>query len=498
MIDYTVQARIAYLSWLEAEDSAVVSWLRTIRDYAEGRHPVYLTDRQKEFIGLLAKSTSHLYAHNLCGLVVDTVVERLKVAGFAAAEGAGESETIASYVRQWWEANRMDAGQDDLYEATVRDGDAYLIADWDGVKKQPRWTLNYSFDGTQGCRTHYDPSTNLPVFVSKRWQTYDPFTPEQSGLTRLNLYFPDRVEKYIATRKGDGIEGELGGVKHRVGWKQWTDTSGEPWPVPWVDVAGAPLGLAALRFANPGGSEISDIVSLQDLLNKADLDLIAAEDISGFRILFASGLAPDIDASTGAEKAITLSPGHLIRLSDAAARLGAIEPSDLSRMIEVCRYWIECIAAVSRTPQYLFRASGADQPSGESLKQQEIGLLSKCERKHGVFGNSWEDVAYLSAKLWTLNTGEAIPIGRLQVQWKPVQTKDDRETWELATMKQGAGVPKEQTWAEAGYTPEQIAAMKAMARREETDRANSLALAMIESQRAFDRGESQQGQQEAP
>ena len=487
MIDYTVEARIAYLSWLDSEDSAAISWLRIVREYANGEHPVYLTDRQKEFIGLKAKSTSYLYSHNLCGLIVDTVVERLKVAGFAAAEGGAESETIASYARQWWEANREDAGQDDLYEAVVRDGQAYLIPDWDGTK--PRWTLNYAFDGTQGCRTHDDPSTSLPVFVSKRWQTYDPFNPELSGLTRLNLYFPDRVEKYINTKKGDGISGQLGALKVQVSWKQWQDPEDKAWPVSWVDVGGAPLGIAAVRFANPGGSEISDVVSLQDLLNKADLDLIASQDISGFRILFASGLAPDIDFSTGLEKVITLSPGHFVRLTDPAARLGAIEPSDLSRMIETCRYWIESIAAVSRTPQYLFRASGADQPSGESLKQQEIGLLSKCERKHGAFGNSWEDVAYLSAKLWTLNTGQAIPLGRLQVQWKPVQTKDDRETWELATLKQGAGVPKEQTWAEAGYTPEQIAAMRAMAQREEADKANSLALAMVQQERNFDRGQ---------
>lgn len=491
MIDYTTQARIAYLSWLDSEDASAELWLRTLRDYAEGEHPVYLTDRQKEFVGLYAKgsnttvrNTEYLFSHNLCGLIIDTVVERLKLTGFNAAPGG---QLLAQSATDWWEANRMDAGQNDLYEALCRDGEAFMMVDWDGEK--PRWTLNYVFDGTQGVKVHYDPSTNAPAFVSKRWQTYDPFNPQLSGLTRLNLYFPDRVEKYISTRKDDGISDNLGGVTVRVGWKEYTDAPGELWPLPWLDAEGNSLGIAAVSFRNPGGSEIDDVVSLQDLLNKSDVDLIAGADMSGFRILYASGVPADIDPSTGEEKAITLSPGKLVRITDPAGRLSAIEPADLSRMIQTCQYWIECIAAVSRTPHYIFRAIGADQPSGESLKQQEIGLLNKCKRKQGTFGNAWEDVIYLSSKLWRNYTGEDLPVETLQAQWAPVQTQDERATWEVAAMKQAAGIPKEQTWSEAGYTPEQIAAMQEQVAEEQTRQTNSLALAMIAQQQNFDRGQ---------
>lgn len=486
-IDYRESARVAYLSWLAKEDSEAESWLRILREYASGKQTTYLTERQKEFIGLTARNANYLYSHNLCGLIIDTVVERLKLTGFAGAEEDTAGAVLANVAQTWWEANRMDAVQDDLYEAALRDEYAYLIVDWGPTG--PRWTLNYAYDGTQGVKMHRDPTTAEPIFASKRWQLYDPLRPQETGRTRLNLYFPDRVEKYISARDGGGITGNLGGVAYRVGWEEFRDDGDTSWPIPWIDGDGAPLGLAVVAFKNPGGSEIDDIVSLQDLLNKTDLDLIAGADTSGFRILYASGIGADIDAATGKERAITISPGHMVRITDPAGRLGAIEAADLSRMIETCRYWIECIAALSRTPQYLLRAMGADQPSGESLRMQEIGLISKCERKHGVFGNAWEDVVYLSARL-AATFGTEQYTGRLQAQWKPVGTRDELREAQLAQADTAAGMPLATALREdRGWTDEQIAKMQADQDDEQRRQQSSLAVALLEQQRRFDAGE---------
>ena len=75
--DFYLATQLAYLQWLASEDAAEIEFVRTVRDYAKGEHPVYLTDRQKEFIGLKSKKTAYLYAHNLCQLIIDSVVERL-------------------------------------------------------------------------------------------------------------------------------------------------------------------------------------------------------------------------------------------------------------------------------------------------------------------------------------------------------------------------------------------------------------------------------------
>ena len=499
-MDYRESARIAYLSWLAAEDAEAETWLRTLREYARGEQRTFLTERQKEFIGLTAKNTNYLYQHNLCGLIIDTVVERLKLTGFAGVEGDTGGRVLATAAQSWWEANRMDAVQDDLYEAACRDSEAYLIVDWSPAGL-PRWTLNPAYDGTQGVKMHRDPTTGEAVFASKRWQLYDPLEPQRSGRTRLNLYFPDRTEKYLSARDGTGIGGNLGGVPMRTGWEEWRDPGDTKWPIPWVDGDGVSLGLPVVAFRNPGGSEIDDVVSLQDLLNKSDLDLIAGADTSGFRILYASGVAADIDATTGKETAVTVSPGHLMRLTDPAARLGAIEGADLTRMIETCRYWIECIAALSRTPQYLLKAIGADQPSGESLRMQELGLISKCQRKHGVFGNAWEDVVYLSARLAATYGGEQYA-GRLQAQWQPVGTRDELREAQIVQADTGAGMPLATALREdRGWSQEQIDQMEADKKAEAAADKATAAVAMLDALRRLDAGEGavpeQQGEKTA-
>jgi hypothetical protein len=234
---------------------------------------------------------------------------------------------------------------------------------------------------------------------------------------------------------------------------------------------GQPLGIAAIEFANPGGSEIEQLLPIQDMLNKSDLDLIAAADAAGFRILYASGVEAQSDA-TGTEKGMTLGPGKLVRFGDPAARLGAIEPGDPRYLVAASKYWIESLAGISRTPQYLFQAMGADQPSGESLKQQEVGLLHKVQRRQAVFGNAWEDVLYLSFRLHALyRPTDAVESGVLETVWVSAEEFTDevameqaeataRKTQaEAAMLRQQLGVSQPQLLRELGYTEEQIAQM---------------------------------------
>jgi len=44
----------------------------------------------------------------------------------------------------------------------------------------------------------------------------------------------------------------------------------------------AAAGCAVIGFTNPGGSELAQLMPIQDMLNKSDLDTIAASDAAGF------------------------------------------------------------------------------------------------------------------------------------------------------------------------------------------------------------------------
>jgi len=488
-VDYALQARIQYLKWIDQEDASEAEFVRTCRDYAKGEQPTYLTDRQKEFIGLKAKDADYLYAHNMCQLVIDAVTERLSVEQFALADEVeiAEDADPSAWAMTWWEANRMDAGQDDVYGASLRDGASYLIVHWDDKEKKPQWSINTAWDGSAGVKFQADPDTGQAIFAVKKWQVYDPYNTENNGRTRMTLYFPDRVEKYISTK--DSNEG-IGGTQ----WETYTDAPTEPWPIPWLDRDGQPLGLAVFEFANPGGSEISQLLPVQDMLNKADIDLIAATDSSGFRIVYASGVPPVV-GSTGEETAIKLSPARLLRFTDPAAKLGALEAADPVAMISSSKYWIETAAAITRTPQYLFHPMGADQPSGESLKQQEIGLVFKCERRQDVWGNVWENIIGLSAKLYNLYGAGAIEDVPVSTQWHAAQLPTDPVADETAmglALKQyvEAGIPLVTAARRLGWTEAEIAQLEKDKKKADAERT-SMATALLDQARTqFDQGQN--------
>jgi len=353
----------------------------------------------------------------------------------------------------------MDAGQSELYEAASIDEAAYLIVDWHEGEKCPRWTINRKFDGTQGVKIHRDPNTGEALFAAKQWQMYDPFDQDMDGRTRVTLYFPDRVEKYISAKKSnDGI----GGTQ----WQEYSDADGEPWPIPWTGTDGQPMGVAAIEFSNPGGSEIADVVPLQDMLNKTDLDLISTCDYSGWRLLWATGVQPTIDASDGNEEEPQLQPGSMLRLTDPQAKVGAIEPVDPRLVIHSSKYWIEAVAGVSRTPQYLFQALGADQPSGESLRQQETGLVHKVKRKQVVYGNAWEDVLYLSARLAQANGVPDAEVVHLSTVWDsaelpPAPGELEIKRGQARQANSAAGLPLAAILREEGLSDDDVASVLA-------------------------------------
>ncbi len=397
----------------------------------------------------------------------------------APEEGAEAPEqqdtTLAEHASKWWDANRMDANQDELHNAAVRDGEAYILVTWDGKEGRPRWLWDERSDGTQGLVIHREPETGEVMFASKTWQIYAPMNKILNARTRMTLYFPDRVEKYIAIEVGEMFDPHVGKQIKLTQWAQWFDDGDmdangvRVWPIPWtVDgkLDGEPLGIAVIPFTNPGGSEITALVPLQDMLNKADMDLVAGTDYSGFRVLWGSGLEKQTDSS-GNETSITVGPGQFLRIGNPQGRIGAIDPAPLESMLNACRYWIESGAGVTRTPHYLFQAQGqgAEPPSGESLKMQEVGLIHKVERRQRVFGNAWEDVIKLSVKLWNKwRGGEAIEMSRLQTVWRDPETRNEKDAAETATLKSGLNVPDEALWAELGYDAEQIEEFKAMVR----------------------------------
>lgn len=442
--------------------------VQALREYYAGEHPVMLSQRQQEFLGAIVHGDSFPFAHNLVRSIIDTLSERLSVEGFAvngAPMGAPEGEQpdangqLAALLWEWWKENRADLLEQEAYLAALRDGVAYLMVDFDPDEQRPRFTLHETDDGTSGVRVHRDPGDARRTLFATRyfWET------DANGKTveRKTVYLPSEIRKY--KRDGSAVGG----------WVRVLDDGDNVWPLPWRDPrTGAPLGIAVVELANPGGPEAAQIIGLQNLLNKAWLDLIAAADASGFPLLVAEyqagggpigGGADDDDLEGSDENRI--GPGRMFEIEGGTIR--RLEAANLLPMLETIWAVVAAISGVSRTPQYYLRpVGGADVPSGEALKQLESGLVTRAVKRQRVWGQAWEDVLHLALRVQNAFgasvTAEDEP--RIEVQWADPETRNEGLQAQVATAHKALEVPLPAVWAQLGYTPEEIAEFERMQR----------------------------------
>jgi len=449
-------AELAYLAWLAAEEKTRQKNVVLARDYYDGEQDVRLTERQKEFLGFNADEER--FAINYCSTVVDAVVERLEVSGFTSA-----SDQVAGEAWRWWQLNRMDEVAQSVHLGAVRDGEHFVIVDWDQEEGRPRFIPHPRYTDPQvggtgfGCKAFYpnDNASQPMLCASKRWTE----TVEEEGTgrrtrQRMTVYYPDRVEKYVLGSSGT----------YQVGWQPIEDEGDTGWPVAWVDRSGKGLGIPVVHFRNPGlETELWDAIPLQDAVNKTALDILAAADVCGFRILVAKGFMPTTDGAAPESDGgnyISVFPGAWVAIP-ADAELDPLEGTDLKPMLAALDSWIMKLAQVTDTPPARFQITG-QIARAETLKAQEGPLLAKVAARQVRFGNGWEDVLERARRIANTFGSQGLDEAALiSTEWAPAETRDEREFIETLGLKvEKLRIPLERIWAEAGYSQEEIAEMK--------------------------------------
>jgi hypothetical protein len=433
----------SYLASLtNAEIDRQTSYLH-YREYYDGEHDTMLTERMRSFLQV---KDSQEFNYNLCPIVVDALAERLKVTGLDAGE---QGELFWG----WWDANRLDGIQGIVHTAAIRDGDTYVMVEWDAVNARPRIVHEMACAGGDGIKVHYSQEHRGEIeYASKRWVV------ERNGAKsrRLNLYYADHIEKYVTSDYEsnyqpylDGsptgliLPGQLG----KCGWYWWTDSGAQ---------GGRPLGVPVVHFKNKdqgydwGQSELHDVIPLQNAQNKALIDLIASSDTAGFRVYVALG-----DKWAG----MKIFPGA-IWMSErppTEADLKAIEGEDPSNLIAVVDKFVTAIAQVSRTPISYFQVS-KQRPAEGTLQQEESGLVAKTEKCQTDFGNSWENAFAIARRLANAFGGQKLDEKQsIDCQWKEAQTRNEVQHLETLVLKKQLGVPDKQIWREMGYDDKKIA-----------------------------------------
>ena len=414
------------MRWIQQQTDARIADYQMARLYYSGDHDTALTDRLRKFLPPRLQ-----FRDNFMNVVVDSLVERLSILGFEV-----ENETISSWIGEVWARNRMDYLQTVVHTEAVMLGDSYLLCDWDALNERPRWTHQMA----EMIVPHYDEDTRQINWASKKW-LYRPEIGSEPE-TRLNLYYPDRVEKYVAR----------GGV-----WARFAEPE-ESWPVPWVDSAGEPMGVPLIHFRNRpmgtdfGQSEILNVIPMQDLLNKTLIDLTMILDTLAFQQRYT------LNVNHGSSR-LDVMPGSVTEFHSEydGGSVGQWSAATVDGPLRSIETLVQHIAGTTRTPQHLFQIAGGT-PSGEALKTAESGLVNKAKQRMVNFGNAWEDALMLALRIQKV-FGASLPDveeGAIQTTWDDPETRNEQAHLESLKAKLELGITKHQLWREMGYTQEQI------------------------------------------
>ncbi|ANS02768.1 hypothetical protein [uncultured Mediterranean phage uvDeep-CGR0-KM14-C182] len=415
------------MRWIQQQADDRRTDYELARRYYNGDHDTALTDRLKKFLPPRLS-----FRDNFMDVVVDTLAERMNVIGFDI-----EDEDIHDWAWNLWNLNRMDYTQGVVHTEAIMLGDSYILCDWDQEHERPRWTHQLA----EMIIPHYSEDSRRIDWASKKWVQRPRLGEEPE--TRLNLYFPDRVEKYVAK----------GGV-----WGHYQDDQDEVWPAPWLDKSGQPLGVPFIHFRNRpmgsdfGISEILNVMPMQDLLNKTLIDLTMILDTLAFPQRYT------LNVNHGSSR-LDILPGSVTEFHSEydGGQVGQWSAANVDGPLKAIESLVQHIAGTTRTPQHLFQIMGG-APSGEALKTAESGLVQKAKQRMISFGNAWEDCIILALRVQEAfgssvrNVEEVAP----STTWGDPETRNEQAHLESLKAKAELGISKHQIWRELGYTQEQI------------------------------------------
>lgn len=412
---------------------------KTLFDYYDGKHPLkYSTEKLRRAF----ERVGAYFAQNWIAVVVDAVLDRLIIKGFDA-----QDEMVNAAIDAAWRDNQLDIVSQDCHEAACITGEGFIIADvlTDG-------SIRYYNNDPRLCHALYDDNQPNEIRVAgKLW------VDTVEDLTRLNLYYPDRIEKYKARGANTAGGFELAEVS--------------PLPTPFY-----PIFHYSLKARDTSASLISPAtLSLQDAINKLFSDMLIASEFNSAKLRFIISQADPGD--------ISASPGLMTWLPAAVEGQGTdikeFGGDDLGKYIDAAMKIAETMAVVTRTPRHYLIGTGANI-SGDALIAMETPLHNKVERIKERLDVTWTKLGRsLSAWLGINNSGAITTV------WQPVITSQPYVAAQTLRENVASGIPLVTALRIAGWGQDEIERLMQDAREERAQR-ESIARVVLERIRAED------------
>jgi len=390
--------------------------------YYEGANPEVFLD-QKWY--RLFKNPKIDFRFNFSKTVVDSVLNRLDI-----SQVSTDSDQAQAYIDQIWEQTDIKLDINEIHRNALVYGDAYAI-----VWPDANGNLAIDYNSPMTTAVIYDvENPRIKSFATKMWQTED-----ASGrkTIKLNLYYPDRIEKY------EGM-GELENM-----------TVGNEKLFGLVEVVANPWGeIPVFHFRTTrqyGKPEHADAFGPQDAINKLIATHMLTVDYQGAPQRYAlsnGGSTAELndfsEDDTARENigALQNGPGQLWYLQ-GVTQVGQFAAADPDTFTKPVMEFVNAMAAITSTPTHYF-VKGSYIPSGQALRVSEAPLFKKVLNRQLGFGSTWRDLFKFMLRV------EGI-VAEVSIDWVLPESLDTLEQWDIALRKRSVGLPVEQILLELGY-----------------------------------------------
>lgn len=437
--------------------------LDKFRNYYDGEQGlVYGTDKFQELF-----PSFDGFEDNWCGPVIDAMADKIKLLGVSIdsedEEDEGDKEGTSDLAQQIWNVfrdNDIDEQQADLTEGVFVEGRAAVI-----VWRDEELGARIDWNPAKLVKVRYAEDDYRKIDVAiKRWEG-------PSGRVYVNVYDENEVRKYEETGRLSTTETKPPGVTGTVPERSpsmglgFRFVEGEQWPLP-HDFGEVPV----VEFPNKRGSELSDVIPLQDAINYLLVSTFVAAEFDALRqrVFFTHLKEPEGGWKNTPGQVWHLSP-HLD--ADGRATHGQADEfsgADLGAYRQIIEMVLQHLALTSKTPVRMFfksdRGGRGDAPSGESQLIEDEPLLDKVEDRMTRLGNKWFHVVRLVAKAIEVDA----PI-RGEMIWLDPRSKYRSNLLDEAIKMMELGLPLSWIVKKLGLQPEELAELQSALEEKERE-----------------------------
>ncbi len=337
-------------------------------------------------------------------LVVDSVEDRLEVAGIRSPEG---KEAVDEAVWGAWQDNQLDAESKLAHNAALISGRAFAL-----VQPVEGGSPEISLDSSEQMIVQYrEGSRRHRVGALRRWEDDD-------GAVFATLYRPDGIYKFQKA-KDQGDASRAGGRFKVEG--DWWEPRGTT-PADWQ--SDNPLGtivpvveLPVNRRLKPGSfgyarGEFEHCTALIDRVNLLTFLGLVVAFWQGFPIRAVTGQriaweflkdddgnqlfeADGVTERKRARPPFTAMADEVAQFEDPDAKLTQFDAAD-RKLLSVLEE-LGQLAMITKTPRHYFPTSGGfSNLSADAIRADEGGLNAKVVAHKGSLGEGWEEVLRVS------------------------------------------------------------------------------------------------------